>query len=296
MSPDVLAMFNEAQKNIMELNRSRLKALEELKEAKQRISDLGTSVWTRVSETRGPDRGDRMSVPTPPRITPQRHSSTRRAANRGMHSDRWTRHSSDFGKAGGSQRKNHSPSLWQSLNSWSRWRQQHQNLLLPPHHPRSPRQASHPHQARALPLYMKPGGMMHLCTIMPTTRVCTRGGVFTCTLSPCTTNQHPTWWSIIITTNHHCHTSSSSRIIIITYHRHQSPGWTKVPGIQMQPGQGKWNEKKVLHLDANRVEFVATNGHDWDSPQPQNEGDRPNYWADVCVHRGGGGWMGLLCC
>ncbi len=42
MSPDVLAMFNEAQKNIMELNRSRLKALEELKEAKQRISDLGT--------------------------------------------------------------------------------------------------------------------------------------------------------------------------------------------------------------------------------------------------------------
>ena len=41
MSPDVLAMFNEAQKNIMELNRSRLKALEELKEAKQRINDLG---------------------------------------------------------------------------------------------------------------------------------------------------------------------------------------------------------------------------------------------------------------
>ncbi len=57
----------------------------------------------------------------------------------------------------------------------------------------------------------------------------------------------------------------------------------------MEPGKGKWNEKMVLHLDANRVEFVATNGHDWDSPQPQNEGDRPNYWADVCVFWGGGG-------
>lgn len=47
MSPDVLAMFNEAQKNIMELNRSRLKALEELKEAKQRINDLGTAILCR---------------------------------------------------------------------------------------------------------------------------------------------------------------------------------------------------------------------------------------------------------
>jgi hypothetical protein len=42
MSPDVLAMFNEAQRNIMELNRSRLKALEDLKDAKHRISELGT--------------------------------------------------------------------------------------------------------------------------------------------------------------------------------------------------------------------------------------------------------------
>lgn len=40
MSPDVLIMFNEAQRNIAELNRSRLNALDQLRAAKDRISDL----------------------------------------------------------------------------------------------------------------------------------------------------------------------------------------------------------------------------------------------------------------
>lgn len=40
MSPDVLIMFNEAQRNIAELNRSRLNALDQLRAAKDRISEL----------------------------------------------------------------------------------------------------------------------------------------------------------------------------------------------------------------------------------------------------------------
>lgn len=58
-----------------------------------------------------------------------------------------------------------------------------------------------------------------------------------------------------------------------------SPGWTKVPGQKMEHGTGKYDKKMVLHLDANRVEFVTTNGHDWDSPDPYGGND--NYKADV---------------
>lgn len=56
-------------------------------------------------------------------------------------------------------------------------------------------------------------------------------------------------------------------------------GWTKVPGQKMDHGTGKWDKKMVLQLDANRVEFVTTNGHDWDSPDPYGGND--NYRADV---------------
>lgn len=50
----------------------------------------------------------------------------------------------------------------------------------------------------------------------------------------------------------------------------------------MEHGTGKWDKKMVLQLDANRVEFVTTNGHDWDSPDPYGGND--NYRADVRVH------------
>jgi hypothetical protein len=41
LSGDVLAMFHEAQRNILELNKSRLMALGELRQAKERINELG---------------------------------------------------------------------------------------------------------------------------------------------------------------------------------------------------------------------------------------------------------------
>lgn len=40
-SPDVLKLFGETQRNLLELNRSRLNALDELREAKYKISELG---------------------------------------------------------------------------------------------------------------------------------------------------------------------------------------------------------------------------------------------------------------
>lgn len=40
-SPDVLRLFSETQRNLLELNRSRLSALDELRVAKNKISDLG---------------------------------------------------------------------------------------------------------------------------------------------------------------------------------------------------------------------------------------------------------------
>ena len=41
LTPEMLAMFSEAQRNIMELNKSRLAALSELRTARQRIQELG---------------------------------------------------------------------------------------------------------------------------------------------------------------------------------------------------------------------------------------------------------------
>ena len=41
LTPEMLAMFGEAQRNIMELNKSRLAALGELRTARQRIQELG---------------------------------------------------------------------------------------------------------------------------------------------------------------------------------------------------------------------------------------------------------------
>lgn len=42
--PDMATMFREAQNNIMRLNQSRLKALEELKTARSRITELGEAL------------------------------------------------------------------------------------------------------------------------------------------------------------------------------------------------------------------------------------------------------------
>lgn len=41
--PELARMFQDAQQNIMRLNQSRLNALTELKAARKRIADLGTS-------------------------------------------------------------------------------------------------------------------------------------------------------------------------------------------------------------------------------------------------------------
>ena len=41
VSPDVLKLFGETQRNLLELNRSRLSALDELRVARTRISELG---------------------------------------------------------------------------------------------------------------------------------------------------------------------------------------------------------------------------------------------------------------
>lgn len=41
LTPEMLAKFGEAQRNIMELNKSRLAALGELRTARQRIQELG---------------------------------------------------------------------------------------------------------------------------------------------------------------------------------------------------------------------------------------------------------------
>lgn len=41
LSGEALTMFHDAQRNILELNKSRLMALDELKQAKERISELG---------------------------------------------------------------------------------------------------------------------------------------------------------------------------------------------------------------------------------------------------------------
>ena len=41
LTPEMLAMFGEAKRNIMELNKSRLAALGELRTARQRIQELG---------------------------------------------------------------------------------------------------------------------------------------------------------------------------------------------------------------------------------------------------------------
>lgn len=42
LTPEMLQMFTDAQRNIMELNKSRLAALNELRSARQRIQELGT--------------------------------------------------------------------------------------------------------------------------------------------------------------------------------------------------------------------------------------------------------------
>lgn len=49
--PDMAGLFREAQSNIMRLNQSRLKALEELKTARSRITELGEAA---VPKTRHP--------------------------------------------------------------------------------------------------------------------------------------------------------------------------------------------------------------------------------------------------
>jgi hypothetical protein len=41
LDSDVLTMFHEAQRNILELNKSRLQALDDLRQAKERIRELG---------------------------------------------------------------------------------------------------------------------------------------------------------------------------------------------------------------------------------------------------------------
>jgi hypothetical protein len=41
LSGEALSMFHDAQRNILELNKSRLMALDELKQAKERIRELG---------------------------------------------------------------------------------------------------------------------------------------------------------------------------------------------------------------------------------------------------------------
>lgn len=52
LSGDVLAMFHEAQRNILELNKSRLMALDELRQAKERIQEL-EAVCARYEGTSG---------------------------------------------------------------------------------------------------------------------------------------------------------------------------------------------------------------------------------------------------
>jgi hypothetical protein len=47
LSGDVLAMFHEAQRNILELNKSRLMALDELRQARERIEELGMRLYQR---------------------------------------------------------------------------------------------------------------------------------------------------------------------------------------------------------------------------------------------------------
>ena len=45
-SSDVLRLFSETQRNLLELNRSRLSALDELRAANSKISALGTPAAT----------------------------------------------------------------------------------------------------------------------------------------------------------------------------------------------------------------------------------------------------------
>ena len=44
LTPEMLQMFTDAQQNIMELNKSRLAALNELRSARQRIQELGMAL------------------------------------------------------------------------------------------------------------------------------------------------------------------------------------------------------------------------------------------------------------
>jgi hypothetical protein len=55
LSGDVLAMFHEAQRNILELNKSRLMALDELRQARERIEELGTRLCNRKPCVGGSD-------------------------------------------------------------------------------------------------------------------------------------------------------------------------------------------------------------------------------------------------
>ncbi|KAL3141829.1 hypothetical protein ABBQ32_004501 [Trebouxia sp. C0010 RCD-2024] len=67
-SPDVLRLFSETQRNLLELNRSRLSALDELRVAKNRISDLESQL-----EARAESSGDQEAAAPQHKISESRH-------------------------------------------------------------------------------------------------------------------------------------------------------------------------------------------------------------------------------
>jgi hypothetical protein len=67
LDSDVLTMFHEAQRNILELNKSRLQALDDLRQAKERIRELGappatTAAWLPAPVAYGPCEGSTLSA------------------------------------------------------------------------------------------------------------------------------------------------------------------------------------------------------------------------------------------
>ena len=61
-SPDVLRLFSETQRNLLELNRSRLSALDELRVANNKISDLGKNGVLLIAALRSETSHDQGTV------------------------------------------------------------------------------------------------------------------------------------------------------------------------------------------------------------------------------------------
>ena len=159
-----------------------------------------------------------------------------------MPSNRSTTRNSGSERAGDSLKRSRRPSPPPSLSQNLRQRP-NQRLRPPLRRRRSPRPASHRRLQSSSQFCTKQAGTARFCTTTPTARVCG-----------------------VTPVKYMC----SNTLLA---------GWTKVPGQKMEHGTGKWDKKMVLQLEANRVEFVATNGHDWDSPDPFGGND--NYLADV---------------